>query len=631
MRRLLRAGHDDAGHARATARLAAEVQDAERSAALHAEAGATFEKVGLRNEAAVAYRAVLDRTPLDGGAFNRARALLQVLHAESRQPGPLVELYTHRLTHVQDPGDRTGLLLDRAEVLAGEGDREGAERDLRAVLELNREHLGAMRRLAELLGASPAGRVEAVALLTRYLSLENGTEHRRAALLRLSELEDLPGGKPDEASRHLEAAIELAATPLASLGDTDRLASLFTRQRHWQKAVQTLGRVVELTADGPARAHVEIRIAAIYKDGFSDARAAVEALMRALKSAPLELEALEKLVGFADAKQVVQLELDDRLDKAIDVARRGVNAHPDDPLHYRALTRLWGWRGDEDARIVAAQALALASADLPLSRDDGIDPTKELTPAGWERLLPEVARSVALEIWRTAGEASMKIYGPQLDALGVSKAERVNPKTLPANWSHVDKIMRAVGCTGYELYGSRDRDACTTGANGDTPVMVCGGSFADKLMPALRFRLAREAMLLRNRLGPLEKLDDEELALFFAACAKVAEVPRPASVRVPSEAKLEERARAVNKALGRRERKLLTALGARWSDLPEPASWRRQILDGATRFALVVAGDLGATLSVLELEAKDARARTLINFALSDEYLALRREMGLRS
>ena len=155
MRRLLRAGKDDAGHAHATARLAAEVQDAERSAALHAEAGATFEKVGLRNEAAVAYRAVLDRTPLDGGAFNRARALLHALHAESRQPGPLVELYTHRLTHVQDPGDRTGLLLDRAEVLSGGGDREGAERDLRAVLELNREHLGAMRRLAELLGASP--------------------------------------------------------------------------------------------------------------------------------------------------------------------------------------------------------------------------------------------------------------------------------------------------------------------------------------------------------------------------------------------------------------------------------------------------------------------------------------------
>src|SRR5262249_50331239 len=147
-------GGDDLGFARASARLAAEVQDQERSAALYNDAGEYFERAHLREEAAAAYRAALDRTPLDGAAFNRARALLALIYAETRQPGQLVELYTHRLGHLTDAAhleDRAQLHLDRAQLYADEGDRDAAEQDLRAVLADYPDHLGAMRRLAELL------------------------------------------------------------------------------------------------------------------------------------------------------------------------------------------------------------------------------------------------------------------------------------------------------------------------------------------------------------------------------------------------------------------------------------------------------------------------------------------------
>jgi len=274
--------------------------------------------------------------------------------------------------------------------------------------------------------------------------------------------------------------------------------------------------------------------------------------------------------------------------------------------------------------------LALARSERPLDRDDVIDPARELQPASWDRLWPETVRSVALEIWRTAAEASMRLYGPSLEALSVGKSERVSAKNLPAGWNRLEKIARGLGVAGYELYVARERESCAVGANGDTPVVVAGQAFTEKLPPRLRFRLARKLALLRERLGPVELVDDDELTTFFAACAKVAEVARPPALRPSSEPRVDERAKAIGKALGRKERKALQSIGARFSVLPDPGEWRRAVLDGAARAALVVGGDLPAALAELGLPFTDARGQVLTRFALSDEYLALRRELGLR-
>jgi len=75
-RRVALAGGDRASWARATVLLANELQEAERAAALYHEAAAVLDELGLRDEAAAAFRSVLDRTPRDGTAFKRARLLL---------------------------------------------------------------------------------------------------------------------------------------------------------------------------------------------------------------------------------------------------------------------------------------------------------------------------------------------------------------------------------------------------------------------------------------------------------------------------------------------------------------------------------------------------------------------------
>jgi tetratricopeptide (TPR) repeat protein len=626
-RRLARASGDAAALAAITARVAEEVQDRERSAALWAEAGAAFETLGQRERAAAAFRAVLDRTPLDGAAFNRARALLEELE-EERGPAPLVELLTHRLAQITDANDRVAHLRDRAELYSDAGDRVSAERDLREVLAADANHVGAMRRLAQILSQSQLGRAEAIALGKRYLALETADEHRRSALLELAAWQELPGGNPEEAVQHLEAAIELAKDDSASLPDRERLAALYERQRHWQMAISVLQKIVEIDHDPKRRAAVEVRVAQLYKDGFRDPKSAASALMRALEADPLCLEALEPLVSMAASGQVVQLELEDRLEHALNAARRRIEAGPGDIAAFEAVMRITGWRGDEDARTVATQALAIARGETPLGRDDAVDPVKELTPKGWSELLPEEARTIALEMWRLGGEASVKLYGPTPEALGAVKADRVAEKKLPAEWPHLERIARSLGVHGLELYQAKDGDALLASGTAESPALLAGASYKLKLWPAKRYRLGKQLLMARDRLAPLEKIDDEELELYFAALCRVAEAPRPASISITTEARVDERAKAVSKALGRKERKALALLAPRFVELTPPREWRHAILLGACYCGLALSGDLGAAI---EAERGDeARKHALTLFALSDEYLAVRRELGLK-
>jgi len=623
VRRLAKAGGDEELFARASVRLALELQEAERAAMLYAEAATAFTERGLLREAAGAHRSVLDHTPLDGAAFTRAKALL----AELDDKSALVELFTHRLASADDVQDRIKLFLDRAEVLRAAGDIDAAEADLRAVVDLEPDHSQAVWRLASLLGSHAAGRVEALRLLEHYLDLERGTPERKMARRKMAELEEQPGGRVDSAISHLDAVIELAATPAEAAPDREHQVGLLLRQRQWQRAIDELNRLGDLAADGVTRAKIEIRIAQISGDGLRDPRAAVESLQRALKLSPLDLEAMERMVQAAEAGHVVALDLDDKLDRAIELGRQRVLDNPSDAAGFAVLARLLGWRGDEDARTVVVQGQALTAGQEPIVRDDVIAPTKELTATGWERVLPETARSVALDIWRALADVWPKLLGPTPESLGLGRNERVNGgKMLPPQWTHVDKIARSLGCV-YELYASRDVDQCVAAGT----ALIVGGGFGEKLSPARRFRAARTLTLVRERLGPVELLSGDDLAALFAAAARVAELPVPHSVRSAPDVKVEERLRALGKLVGRKEKKALQNIGPRFAELPAPALWRAAVLDGAARVGLVIGGDLGAAMSELKLDARQpGLGRDLVLFAMTQDFLSLRRELGLR-
>src|SRR5439155_16887853 len=108
----------------------------ERAASLFAEAGKLLDELRQPSEAQVAWRAVLDRQPLDETAWERAHALV----AAADDPGGLEQLVTARLGHAVAGADRIALLLERGELRARTRRPRGALDDYRAVIDIEPRH-----------------------------------------------------------------------------------------------------------------------------------------------------------------------------------------------------------------------------------------------------------------------------------------------------------------------------------------------------------------------------------------------------------------------------------------------------------------------------------------------------------
>ena len=285
LRRLARAGERRQGLRGGDGAPGAEVLEGERAAGFYREAAETFERVGAPPRG----RRRLARRPRSHAARRRrrqprARRFSTRSTATTKIPSALVELFTHRLDHVRGADDRVRLHLDRATLFADGGDRRLAPRsDLRAALDLDPDEPEALRRLAELLAQRPAGRDEAIALFeplprrrrrsptgaarpcSTWPSCTTVGRHRRGAWR---------GSRRRPSWRRSRSRRAPSRRSWRSCSCASGSGS--TRSR-------PCGGLSDLVDAGKERAAVEIRIATIYREGFSDPRAAVEALLRALQ------------------------------------------------------------------------------------------------------------------------------------------------------------------------------------------------------------------------------------------------------------------------------------------------------------------------------------------------------------
>ena len=614
-RRLAAAGGDRNGEARALARLAFELADPARSAAHFAEAARLFTSLGAPEEAILAWRAVLARTPLDDEAYRRVHELI----VATEDTGALDQLLEARIAATLDGPRRVELLVERADLHA-RANRCGAARSgYRAALDLDPSHLGALRRLGDRLAAD-GDQPGAIAVFESFVEIATDGATLRPVRFKLADLHEA-GGAIADAVRHLRGALVIAPADVELM---ERLIALHLAQKDFSAVAVLLKTRAATAVDTRERAALEIRLADLYRDHVRDLDAEREAIGRALDAEPLAMEALARFVPLCERAGEKQFR-DSVLARATAEASRMIAKEPLAVGPYRSLEQILSWCHDDDVAI-ATQAASLMAGEPPPAREGDREPVRELTVASWELAMGPIARGAALDIWRDLPELTAKIFGPEISQLGVEKSDRQNAKGIPSAWIPVDKIARSLGAGSYELYrSSQGRDvARTVGA-----ALVLGSAHAEKLTSIARFRVARKVILLRDRLGPVEATELPLLELFFAACARTVGVTWIASSS-PSEAKLEERTKAVKKAIDRKTKKLLESKAGRFAAIGDLGAWRRAILLGAAKLGLAVAGDLGAALAELKLDVRSDDGMQLVRFALSDDIRAIRRELGLR-
>ncbi|HEY8925002.1 MAG TPA: tetratricopeptide repeat protein, partial [Polyangia bacterium] len=453
-----------------------------------------------------------------------------------------------------------------------------------------------------------------------------------------------------EAARDLPRALEIlqeaTAEAPADPAARQRLVDLFLRAGDWAAAVAALRDWEAVLSDQAARAALWIRIGDLQRDHGRDRRAAEDAYARAARLHPLgegvfrvaalhraaaDLPALRAVLTGASAEMRRRLDEDPLdvpcLQRLRDLCRLKARGHEGDPLAGMAVD-------------VLGQLLGLlGEAVEPLP---GTRPTFAAAVGAdfWRRLQArevEAAVGTAGTVWDTIARAASELlppappHPPPRDKVSAGAEPRL---------AWIEEAARALGLGGLKLGLAKrpdpNDDSVVIGEGGEPSLVVGRGALLGGA--AVRFRVGRALWLLHAKGAALDRLSESELEGLFAAAASAVRAPDRAAAGTPDE--IVQRARQLVRTMSRKEMKALEGQASRldWDQLGA-AAFRAGVLRTADRMGLLFAGDLPVALQIVcgkgasqpigrEVITAEPRALDLVRFALGEDFLALRAEVG---
>lgn len=658
-----------------TLRLASLLANGDTRTDLFTEAGQLLLRIGDQDGAAATLRTALDGRPFDDSIFNLLLTLIQRRSEQTGDNGPLLELLDYRLSLVartederkQDLPLRVSLLSQRAALHLLTGQNVAAASDLETLLSIMPDHTLSHRRLAAL--RAQHGDLAAAAMhYQRLLDLSTEKSEQQAIHRSLGEL--LSDTAPEHATFHLEETLKLGSELRQGSGNSEtsdeveqrvhlqkRLLGLKLRRGDLDGATQTLKSLVAELPSGKElsmlRQQVLLEVAGIYERDLGNRGAALTVLDRLLGEQPLQIAALERVVLLSQASGETA-RAQSALTRARDEARKQAAALQEvdtalSVLPFSTLQQVFEWQKQSDARSLAGQAAAVVTRALGGSAESppappARMPDRSVGPPLRSAAFSADARGILFDIWQEVWETGSKLLGPDLATLSSNPKDRLNAKKVPPQWTTVDNLAQRFGLgnsdlsISYLLIAGKDKEACA--AIG--PNLVCGSAYTDSLSawsPLTLFRLARKLSLVPDRLGVID-CPPSELLLFVAACCQLVQVPTPA-LTGPERSKFDEKVRALDRAITRKERSALKGLASRMQELSGEngknlvLGWQRSVLRGSALLAMAITGNLSAALheTGAKLESEDEQeaktARTLLCWSVSAELANLRRELGL--
>jgi tetratricopeptide (TPR) repeat protein len=259
------------------------------------------------------------------------------------------------------------------------------------------------------------------------------------------------------------------------------------------------------------------------------------------------------------------------------------------------------------------------------------------------RLLVLEARAPLLEVSAAIAPIAAKILRFELNTLGVSSRDRLSPRDGHPTRVYADRLARALGIEAFEIYLSPGWQGAARVYPGDPPVIVGSTSFAELPEPEQIFALAR--LLVRVALGPtwLDELPVDAVDGLFLASLRAVDPGFGSGELTPArDAMAGSFLAAVQKAIGRRQRKLIEELLPTVTLGHDMRAVTIGVRRSEYRIAYVLAGDLIAGIDYLRRfdrdigrSAEDPRVllthpvtNEMLRYALSAEAVAERRRVG---
>lgn len=648
LHRLAARGQDRPTQARAAVALAQRTADVESRRALWADAAAILDPGGQGAPpnpapgsdvaAAVAvYRQMLADEP-GSPAFAR---LCQLLRGADDVRG-LVRALAARLSWLDEVGDGEAavpLLLERAQLRHGRGDRHGARADLQQLLARAPDHAPGLRLAAEIaveLGDAPG----AVELWRGYLASEREPARRGEAEVILARILAEDMGDLGGAIQQLEHVIAQRPQDVAL---RDRLVGLATRAQDWGRAARELRELTRLRPSPGERARDELRLGQLLRDHLNERAEARAAFERGRQLDPLNLDLLRDLAELVGgARPAARAEV---IGQGIDDLRAALATNPGAVAVYDRLATAFGWLGDRDGQwlaLCAIEALGQPTAEqrqvLAAGRGRALPPpSRQAFDAAARAQVRAPGDGVLSDVWRHAAAAITAAVGVDPARLGFGKGDRVATKALGPRHEALAAGLASFGLDA-ELYVSEQRAGAAWVLSGDTPVLCVGADVAAGTTPLGRHLLGRALWMAADGTGALADLKEAEVIWYLIASLRAAEVMVPPALlelAAGEDAAVAERARLVAKHIARRDRKAITALGARLGQPGEPRAWRRAKLASARRSGLLFGGDLAVALGAMDVGKGGRNVSTdpvtldLVAWSVSAAHLGLRRARQL--
>ncbi len=622
---------DTARTATACEALGARCKDDARAARFWEQAGLACLELGQDERAEGAFFQAFARDASRGLAFDKLFRRVR----ERKESDLLLELIGRRLAVCDEPTEIAKMFWEQARVLREKGDQEGALKALENVTMLEPDHVGALALTGEI--AIRRGKFQEAADALARLALLEAAPAKNRVTAGVAAV-DLFENKLDRNDRALEILLVLHRAKLTSLPVRERLARAAARTGSWKEATAILEELMHERPEPDGRIEAARLAMAIHRDRLDDPNGAVAAVVKLLEESPVDGEAIDMLLAIdvsaddrtrllTNARKVLIDSLQRRIDlPAVKRLAKAARALGDEALQQIALS-VAIVLGGHDAAL--EQQFAQVVAKKPRA------PQIALTEAILKQVIDPGDRGPVARLFMALGPTIAEALGPSLAGCGVTKKDKIDPRSGIALRNEIAAWAGAFGITEFDLYVGGKDPLDVQGVPGEPPSLVVGAGVNAPLAPATRARVARELLAMVRGSTITRHRDDTTIAAIVVAACNLADV----KVDAPSYAMLADVERHLAKAIARKTKKLLPELcQAVVAANGDARAWSKRALASHARIAALASGDvgialvdaLGEPLDRLSTVAKtDPRAEELIRFALSPTYLELRRALGL--
>jgi tetratricopeptide (TPR) repeat protein len=608
----------------------AYVVPASRAQADH-RAGVLYQdQVGDIGKARAALERVLDVDPSDADTFDRLRTIYIAAGARSE----LADLLKRRLEGIEDPGERVEMEVMRGRALAEVGDADAAKRALAAALDANPDHVDALGAFADLC-ASDGDFGGAEEALIRLARLTSDPEKQVDIYFRLGALydESLPNDERAEAAYQ-----EILKRRPGDLPAREKLIALYRRTGQMARAVDEQNALVGAAESPDDKCQRTVELAEIMEE-MGELKKAESTLVVARKSFPKSDLALRALVQFyqrtgqAPAAAVL-------LDRAVADARRALGTGRFENFLFETLATAAELRGRLDAAAVARATVQALDGDA-----------SDLAGVGLRAGDAKLDDLLAPEVMTPAFRDLLIRTGPLLDNAFPFDADAVRATPLPPPLAPLGEEIRALagayGLPQIMVMVSNMLGPVCVPVRSHPPTVLVGSALAQQPPSAERsFLLHRALKVIQANACVLARTAPIDLWPVVAALLKAFN-PQFAPQGVDS-------GRFAD-AFGRISRAMPQGLGADMgvlaSDVVGSIGNRASTLNSAingwgSRAGLLAVGDPNVALTGIAWAGgnvsgppptgkdrvtwigRNAEARDLVIFAVSDHYVDARQRLG---